>query len=323
MLKWGILGTGAIAKKFAEGLPLCRSGELVAVGSRDLARAEHFCSEFGGRAMGDYAAVLDDPAVEAVYISLPHHMHAEWTIRAAEAGKHILCEKPFVLTRDEAVQCIEAVEKAGVFFMEAFMYRVHPQTLTVHELLQNGVIGQPKTMHAEFGYTSQRAADAFRFDGSVGGGALMDVGCYPISLARFVAGCEPNQASYSAELATSADGHSKYDAYGTGELIFPTGFRTTFQCGMHVQMNNWATIFGELGRIHITSPWFCNGPLFVQLNGKEPEPISVKAVPHLWGNQSVVVDQLLARKQAPFMSWKDSVAQASILERLRLAAGIG
>lgn len=322
MLKWGILGTGAIAKKFAEGLPLCRSGELTCVGSRELARAEHFCSEFGGLPVGDYQSVLDNPEVEAVYISLPHHLHAEWTIRCAEAGKHILCEKPFVLTRTEATQCMEAVEKAGVFFMEAFMYRAHPQTLTIHELIQNGVIGQPKLLHAEFGYMSQRASDAFRFDGSVGGGALMDVGCYPISLARFIAGVEPNQASYSAELCESANG-SKYDGYGTGELIFPTGLRTTFQCAVHVQLNNWATIFGENGRIHITSPWFCNGPLFVQLNGKEPEPITVKAVPHLWGNQSVVVDQLLARKQAPFMSWKDSVAQATILEQLRKAAGIG
>lgn len=323
MLRWGVLGTGAIAKKFAEGLPMCKSGELVRVGSRDKERAEHFCGEFGGQASAGYEGVLEDPAVEAVYIALPHHLHAEWTIKCAQAGKHILCEKPFALSQAEAKAALKAVEEAGVFFMEAFMYRCHPQTLAVHELIQNGVIGTPRTMHGEFGYMSQRAATAFRFDGSVGGGALMDVGCYPISLARFIAGAEPEKASYSALLHDSPSSGSQYDAYGVGELIFPNQFRATFQCAVHLTMNNWVTIFGELGRIHITSPWFCNGPLLVHLNGKEPEQIQVKQVPHLWGNQSVVVDQLRARGQAPFMSWRDSLAQASLLEQLRSAAGIG
>lgn len=325
-LNWGILGTGAIAKKFAEGLPPCRSGELVSVGSRTLEKADAFSAEFGGRGFGSYQEVLDDPKVQAVYISLPHHLHCEWTIKAAQAGKHILCEKPFALSVAEAKEALAEVKKADVFFMEAFMYRAHPQTLEIKQLLGTGVIGAPKMMHAEFGYISQREQTTFRFDGSVGGGALMDVGCYPVSLARFVAGEEPQKVAYSAELldsaATISGEPAKYDSYGIGEMIFPSGFRATFGCAVHLQLNNWATIFGENGRIHITDPWFCNGPVFVQLNGREPEPIKVKPVPQLWGNQSVVVAQLLDQRQAAFISWNDTLGNTAILEAMRKSVGM-
>jgi predicted dehydrogenase len=325
-LRWGILGTGAIAKKFAQGLPMCKHGELVSVGSRSLDTAEKFASEFGGKAAASYEAVLDDPNVEAVYISLPHHLHCEWTIKCAEAGKHILCEKPFALTAEEAKTALDKVKDANVFFMEAFMYRMHTQTITLRQLLQDRVIGTPRMMHGEFGYVSQRGLDTFRFDGSVGGGALMDVGCYPVSLARFVAGEEPSRVTYSADLVDSpvtlSGEPAKYDSYGIGEMVFPSGFRATFGCAVHVQMNNWATIYGDLGRIHITDPWFCVGPMFVQLNGRDPEQIKFNHPPHLWGNQSVVVAQLLDQKSAPFMSWRDTYGNTAVLEAMRKHAGL-
>lgn len=317
-LKWGILGTGAIAKRFAEGLPLCKHGELVAVGSRAQETAEKFTKEFLGKPYDSYQAVLDDPEVEAVYISLPHHLHCEWTIKAAQAGKHILCEKPFTLNLREAKEAMDAVKAADVFFMEAFMYRCHPQTLNLHKMLKDGVIGTPRMIHAEFGFVSNRPGKHFRIDPELGGGALMDVGCYCVSFMRFVTGENPVKAVYNAEL--EPDG---YDRFGCGLLEFPSGVRGTFGCSVHCQMNNTATVFGDNGKIILTSPWFCNGEILVHLHSaKEPERVKVEQVPHLWGNQSVVVAQLLDRREAPFISRNDTLGNMRTLDGLRRSAGL-
>jgi predicted dehydrogenase len=315
-LNWAILGTGAIAKRFAEGLPLCKSGALVAVGSRSQETADNFCAEFGGKAYASYEAAIADPDVQAVYIALPHHLHKEWTIRAAQAGKHILCEKPFTLNLAEAREALQAVQAAGVFFMEAFMYRFHPQTLTVREMLKNGVIGDVRMIQTNMGGISRREGKHFRIDAPLGGGAMMDVGCYPVSFARMVAGEEPHKLMYSAKLV---DG---YDAHGVGLMEFPSGIQCTFACAIDTAMNNQAVIIGERGQLILTDPWFCNGPAYVHLNGRDPEPIRIQPVPHLWGNQSVVVAQLAERHQAPFMSWDDSLGNMRTLDMLRKAAGV-
>lgn len=320
LLRWGILGTGAIAKKFAEGLPLCGAGVLQAVGSRTLEIAEAFTKDFGGKPYGSYSAVLSDPEVDAVYIALPHHLHCEWTIQAAQAGKHILCEKPFTLNHLEAKTALKAVQEAGVFFMEAFMYRCHPQTLTVRQLIKEGVIGKPLVVHADFGYFTPYDRRHFKLDGSIGGGGLMDVGCYPVSFIRMIAGEEPSKVVFSAEITDRG-----YDAYGTGLLEFPGGVRGTFGTSVHAMLNNGATVYGENGRIHLPEPWFCRGPLLVQLHSQErPEQIKFDSPPHLWGNQSVVVQQLVAagKKEAGFMSWRDTLGNMKTLDALRGSAGL-
>ncbi|MBS1706647.1 MAG: Gfo/Idh/MocA family oxidoreductase [Armatimonadetes bacterium] len=316
-LRWGILGTGAIARKFAEGVPLCQHGSVVAVGSRSLEVAEAFAEQFGGTPYGTYEEVLSDPNVEAVYIALPHHLHCEWTIKAAEAGKHILCEKPFTLNLREAKQALDAVKKADVFFMEAFMYRVHPQTLEVRKLLKDGTIGKPLMVHADFCYATSRKGPHFRADASVGGGALMDVGCYPVSFIRMVAEQEPQKLIYTAHLSDEG-----YDAHGAGLMEFPNGLRGTFHTSVHMQSQNMATIYGEYGSIIVTSPWFCDGQVVVQLNGRAPEEIKIKRPPHLWGNQSIVVAQLLDKKQVPFMSWNDTLGNMMVLDQMRKSAGM-
>src|SRR5687768_8676379 len=151
-LNWGILATGGIARQFAGGLKVSKTGKLVAVGSRTLESATSFCEKFGGQPYGSYDEVLQDPNVQAAYIALPHHMHMEWTIRCAQAGKAILCEKPFTLDLAEAETALKVVKARGVFFMEAFMYRCAPQTRKLVELLQSGVIGRVRNMNSEFGY---------------------------------------------------------------------------------------------------------------------------------------------------------------------------
>ncbi|MBL8088231.1 MAG: Gfo/Idh/MocA family oxidoreductase [Chthonomonas sp.] len=316
-LRWAILGTGAIAKKFAEGLAMGQSGELVAVGSRSMDTATAFSSEFGGDAVEGYAAVLDRSDVDIVYISLPHHLHAEWTQKAAQAGKHILCEKPFTLTLAEARASLEAVKAADVFFMEAFMYRCHPQMITLRELLNEGVIGKPIMAHAEFGGVTGRPGHHFRIDGSLGGGALMDVGCYTVSMLRWIAGEEPNKIAYAANM-----GDGDYDRDGVGQLIFPSGFRATFGCSIHCRLENVLRVYGEKAILTVTSPWFCNGGIYVQLDGQAPEPIKFKTVPHLWGHQADLVRAYLPKRQAPTMTWQDTLGNARTLDGLARSAGL-
>ncbi len=316
-LNWAILGTGSIAEKFAEGLPLCQHGKLVAVGSRNADSAEAFVAKHAGQAYGSYEEAIADPQVEAVYIALPHHLHAEWTIKAAKAGKHILCEKPFAMNLAQAREAIAAVKEAGVFFMEAFMYRCHPQTILLKQLLNDGVIGRVMVVTGEFCYATQRPGKHFRVDPALGGGALMDVGCYPVSMIRLIAGQEPKRVVYSAELTPEG-----YDGYGSGLMDFENGVRATFNASVHCNGRNWVTINGENGTITVTDPWFCNGQLVVQINGRAPEEMRYKKPPHLWGNQSIVAAQLLERKQAPFMSWDDTLGNMRILDLMRQSAGI-
>lgn len=311
------MGTGKIAAKFAQGLHACGLGMPEAIGSRDEDRARKFSDKFGGRALAGYDAVLADPAVDAVYISLPHHLHADWTIRAADAGKHILCEKPFALNVLEAEKALAHVRQANVFFMEAFMYRAHPQTVRLIQHLKKGSIGKPLAMHVEFGYDSPRGSGGFRQDAVLGGGALMDVGCYVVSLARLVAGGQPSKAVYFADLQ---DG---YDSCGVGAMEFPSGFRATFACGMHAQMTNAAVIHGETGKIVVQSPWFCDKPLAMLRYGEDhSQAIDVPTVADLWGNQAVLVQQYLDKKQCPAMTWQDTIGNMHVLDALRRAAGI-
>jgi len=316
-LRWAILGTGNIAKKFAEGLRAVKGNDLVAVGSRSQEVAEAFSGEFGGRPWGSYDEAIAADGVDAVYIALPHHLHLPYVIKAAEAKKAILCEKPFTLNFEEAKQAMEAVRTHKVFFMEAFMYRCHPQLLAVREVLKNGVIGKVCTVHAEFGYASKRPGQHFRIDGSLGGGGLMDVGCYPVSFIRWVAGAEPSRVSYSADI-----GETGYDRFGIGTMEFESGLKATFQCGVHCQMSNHATIYGENGSITLTDPWFGNGPVLVTPSGGKSEQLRVKSIPHLWGQQAVLVKEFLEKGASPTMTPADTMGNMRALDGMQKSAGL-
>ena len=182
-LRWGILGTGGIAKALAKALAVSTTGELVAVGSRTQAGADKFGDEFKvARRHASYEGVLSDPGVDAVYISLPNHLHAEWAIKTAEAGKHVLCEKPLTTNWAEGLAVIEAARRAKVFFMEAFMYRCHPQTAKLVELLRSKVIGEVRVIQANFSYNMGPKYDNIRLRADAAGGGIMDVGCYTVSM---------------------------------------------------------------------------------------------------------------------------------------------
>ena len=202
-MRWGILGPGRIARAFLTGLGGSGSEAAVAVGSRDAGRARAVADDFGvPRAYGSYGDLLGDGEVEAVYIGLPNSLHAEWSEAAARAGKHVLCEKPLGRSAAEAEGMFRAAREHGVWLMEAFMYRFHPRTLRLAELVRAGTIGDVRLVRASFGFTVTDTANV-RLSAELAGGALMDVGCYAVNAARLVVGRRPSRASAVARWAAS------------------------------------------------------------------------------------------------------------------------
>src|SRR5579871_4511677 len=230
-LNWGILGTGKIARTLAQAIHDSQTGALVAVGSRTQEAADRFGTEFSiPKRYPTYHAMLEDPEVEAVYISLPNHLHAEWTVKCAEAGKHILCEKPFTVTAIEARPVIEAVKQHDVFLMEAFMYRCHPQTARLKQLVSEGAIGEVRLIQSNFCYNMGPRYENIRLSNPAAGGGIMDVGCYTVSMARLIAGSEPEQVVGVAHIGPI----SRVDEQATASLRFPGGIVANLACATQV-----------------------------------------------------------------------------------------
>jgi predicted dehydrogenase len=250
-LRWGILSTAKIAsEKVIPGIGRAARCEIVAIASRDERRAREVADRHGIRRVhGSYDALLRDPDVDAVYIPLPNHLHAEWTLRAAEAGKHVLCEKPLALTAGEAEGMIHGCRRAGVTLVEAFMYRVHPSWTAVRDLIASGRIGRLVAVDAWFSYFNDDPAN-IRNVRSYGGGALYDIGCYAVNLSRMLFGTEPE----------TVDGHivrdhaSGVDVLTSAILGFPGG-SAAFTCGTRVEPDQRVDIYGTDGRIHIPIPF--------------------------------------------------------------------
>ncbi len=191
-VKWGLISAANIARRrFMPAMLNSHKAEMIAVGSRDANKAKEFASIFNiPKYYGSYQEVIDDPEVEAVYIAVPNNWHAEWTIKAAEAGKHVLCEKPIALDAEEATAMVKKCKECGVILMEAFMYRFHPRTLKIKQLIDDGLIGEPRNIIADFSFTLEPRHNARLIPGK-GAGSLMDVGCYCINVSRYVYDSEP------------------------------------------------------------------------------------------------------------------------------------
>ncbi len=250
-LRWGILGTGNIARQFAGGVNASRRGALAAVGSRGMATAEAFAEAYSiERRYDEYDALIADREVDAVYVSLPNSMHHEWTIKALRAGKHVLCEKPFAISAAESEEMFDVAAEQGRVLVEAFMHRSHPLTHAYMNAIREGAIGEVKIIRASFCYRTEKIDGNVRFDPRLAGGALMDVGCYCINFARMVAGEEPESIHAAARL------HERgVDEITTGTLMFPGGIIATFVCGMSAQADNTASICGTGGYIEVPVPW--------------------------------------------------------------------
>ena len=251
--RYGILGTGNIAAQFAEGVAGSKRSTITAVASRRPDAAAAFADRFGldpAHAHGGYDALLADDTVDAVYVSLPNHLHATWSIRALEAGKHVLCEKPLAVSRDEAESMFAAADRCGRLLMEAFMYRCHPLTHAVVDAVRGGLIGRVQQVRASFCCRTTRTDGNIRFAPEFAGGAMMDIGCYCVSFARLIAGEEP-----AAILAHRVMHPSGVDERATGVLRFPGGVDAVFACAMTMQADNTAWVLGEEGFIEVPIPW--------------------------------------------------------------------
>ncbi|MGZ5290683.1 MAG: Gfo/Idh/MocA family protein [Actinomycetota bacterium] len=251
VLRWGIVSTADIGmRKVIPGIRTAARCEVVAIASRDLARAEAAASELAiGRAHGSYEDLLADPDVDAVYIPLPNHLHAEWTIAAARAGKHVLCEKPLAMTAADAERMIEACQAEGVHLMEAFMYRLHPTWEAVRELVASGRIGELRAVQSWFSYFNDDPAN-IRNIPEAGGGALYDIGCYSVSLSRMLFGREPVRIQGSV----TRDPDMGIDVLTSGILDFPGGV-ATFTCSIRAEPDQRVYVYGTRGWISVEIPF--------------------------------------------------------------------
>jgi predicted dehydrogenase len=250
-LRWGVMSTADIARtKVIPGMRRAARAQVLAIASRDEDRAQAAATELGiPRAHGSYEALLADPDVDAVYIPLPHHLHAEWAIAAARAGKHVLCEKPLAMNAAEAERMVRAADEAGVRLMEAFMYRHHPSWVAALELVRAGRIGELLAVQSWFSYYNDDPTN-IRNIRSAGGGALYDIGCYNVSLSRLVFDAEPIevQASVTRDEATGTD------ILTSAILRFETGV-ATFTCSTRAETDQRVHIYGRDGRISIDIPF--------------------------------------------------------------------
>ncbi|HEY8179616.1 MAG TPA: Gfo/Idh/MocA family oxidoreductase [Candidatus Limnocylindria bacterium] len=250
-LRWGILSTADIARrKVVPGMQKARRCSIVAIASREAGRAEVVAAELGiPRAHGSYEALLADTEVDAVYIPLPNHLHAEWSIAAARAGKHVLCEKPLALTAQDAQRMIEAANAGGVTLMEAFMYRLHPSWQAVADLVTSGEIGRLVSVQSWFSYFNDDATN-IRNIREVGGGALFDIGCYSVNLSRMLFGAEPRHVS----AALVRDPLMGVDVLTSAILTFDAGI-ASFTCSTRAEDDQRVHIYGTAGRISIGIPF--------------------------------------------------------------------
>jgi predicted dehydrogenase len=250
-LRWGVLSTANIGiEKVIPAIQRAGNAEVVAIGSRDAGRADDAADTLGiPTAYGSYEAVLGDDRVDAVYIPLPNHLHLEWTLAAAAAGKHVLCEKPLALTSADAQAMVDACAAAGVVFAEAFMYRHHPTWVAVRELVASGRIGELLAIQTRFGYFNDDQAN-IRNQLAAGGGALMDIGCYAINLSRLLFGAEPD----SIQAAIGRDPVGGTDIVTSAILQFGSG-QASFVVSTRMEHVQRVEVLGSRGRIDVEIPF--------------------------------------------------------------------
>ncbi len=313
-IRWGILGTSFISRVMAEAINASKTSELVAVGSRNEETAKKFADQFNIKtAYASYEALLDDKNIDVVYIGLPNELHKTWVIKAAEKGKHILCEKPFVLNVSEMLEAKAAIVKAGVFCLEALMYQYHPLTLTLKTLLNEGVIGKPQQ------YLAFYSANIASFANPTAGGAIRNLGCYPASLVLSLANADPLQCRASGR--TNLQGN--HDHQSACILNFPDGSVASIAAADDIEMDNLFEIHGTKGSLKITTnPWLPNETdntiLIKRHEGGELESLLVKADKPLYTYQiDLLNDQIfqLGKAYDQALMWRDIQRNISLQEQ--------
>jgi predicted dehydrogenase len=315
-VKWGIVSTADINRKVIPGAYASDKVDLVAVASRDRARADSYAREWEiPRAYASYEDLLADPEIEAVYISLPNTLHVEWSIKALEAGKHVLCEKPFTRHPEEADEAFDVAEREGRLLSEAFMYRHNPQTATLVELVRDGAIGELRLIRSAFSY-GLYDEENIRLRTDVEGGALMDVGCYNVSGSRLLGG-EPERVWGEAWY-----GPSGTDWVFTGTLRFPGDVLAIFDCGTALVERDELEVVGSEGSLFLDDPWHCNVPVIEVRSDGQVDRIDLEPVDSYRLELENVSDAIRGEAEL-LLGREDAQGQARTLEALHGSATTG
>jgi xylose dehydrogenase (NAD/NADP) len=315
-VKWGIISTADINQKVIPGAHVSPKVDLVAVASRDQARADEYAKQWEiERAYGSYEALLADPEIEAVYISLPNTMHCEWSIKSLEAGKHVLCEKPMTRHTDEINAAFDVAERMGLLLSEAFMYRHNPQTKKLKQLVSDGAIGELRLVRSVFSYSLYDEQN-IRLSAELEGGALMDVGCYTVSGSRLLGG-EPEQAFGEAWF-----GPSGTDWVLAGTLRFPSNVIATFHCGTALPEQDELEAIGSEGSLFLDDPWHCNAPAIEVRRTDGVERIEIEREDSYRLELENLSDAIRGEGEL-LLGRADAVGQARTLEALHASATSG
>jgi predicted dehydrogenase len=308
-MRLGLLSTADINRKVIPGAHASEKVELVAVASREQARAETYAREWDiERAYGSYEALLEDENVDAVYIPLPNTMHREWSIRSLEAGKHVICEKPFSKRAKDVEAAFDASERTGRLLTEAFMYRHNPQTSRLVELVRDGAIGDLRVVRSAFSYALYDT-DNIRLRTDVEGGSLMDVGCYCVSGSRLLGG-EPESVFGQAYI-----GPSGTDWVFTGAMRFPGDVHALFDCGTSLANRDELEAVGSEGSLFLDDPWHCNAPVIELRRNGEVERIELEPVDSYRLELENLADAVAG--DAPLLLGReDALGQARAIEAL-------
>lgn len=314
--RFGVLSTARINRSVLAGARTSDRVEIAAVASRDLDRAEAYAREHGiERAYGSYDELLADPDIEAVYVSLPNSMHVEWSIRALEAGKHVLCEKPLARRAEDAERAFDVAEREGRLLMEAFMYRHNPQTRKAAELVAGGAIGTLRLVSSSFTFPVERPDDV-RMQGVLGGGALMDVGCYCVNGARLLAG-EPEEV-----FATQVESERGVDLRLVATMRFPGAVLAHFDCALDLPRRAELEAVGDEGTLLLPDPWIIAQPAILLRRGNEVEGVPVEDENH-YGLELENLSAAIRGDAEPLLGRADAVTQARAIEALYRSADEG
>ncbi len=317
-LRWGFLSTADINKALLDPLRISRRNQLLAVASRSREKADKYARKNKvGRAYGSYEELLADPDIDVVYNALPNQLHAEWTVKAVEAGKHVLCEKPLALSLAEVDAISTAAEKYDRVVAEAFMYRSHPQTLKARELVEGGKLGKIRVVRGSYTYPGT-APDNYRWKPEMGGGGLWDVGCYPLSYTRAVLGTEP-----LAVFGFQVTGPTGVDEFFAAQMQFPDDVFAQFDCSVKIPFHVFMEIVGEEATLIIPKPFHpgVKGSLYLTRDGKV-ETIAVKGADVYSCEVEDMADAILLGKP-PRVSLADSRANTAAILALFESAKTG
>lgn len=319
VVRWGILSTGSIARQFARGLAHAPGAQLVAVGSRSQANAEAFGDEFGvPRRYASYEALAADPDLDVIYIGTPHPFHAANSLLCIEAGKAVLCEKPFALNARQASAVIRAARERGVFLMEALWTRFTPVMRKVRALLAEGAIGRPRMVTADFGFHAPFDPESRLFNRALGGGALLDVGVYPVSLASMVFGPPPRISTIAHLGATGVDEQAAII------LGYDDGALALLSCAITVMTPMEATIAGERGMIRLPANWWMPQECILSLEGEPEQIFELPFTGNGYNYEALEVMRCLREGllESPIMPLDETLALMQTLDDIRAQWGL-